>query len=255
MIIEHPSGQVWLYDAGHLGAEERSYQEIAASLWSLKTARIDRLIISHADSDHYNATLGLLERFAIGEIVSTPQFWSKDESDIHELTASFTRRSCSTETWAYPAAFNQGDVHLRVLHPNSGWRGATDNADSLCLEIEYAGKRLLLPGDLEGAGIVQLLTLPSRPCHVVMAPHHGSMSHDPTSLLEWCQPEAVVISGGPRAVRPEVVERYSQIPSLLAITHRDGAIQVRVDENGQLSNWKWSNERWVNLVSNQRASP
>jgi competence protein ComEC len=78
-----------------------------------------------------------------------------------------------------------------------------------------------------------------------MAPHHGSTSHDPTSLLQWCQPEVVVISGGPRAVRPEVIQRYSQIPSLLAITHRDGAVQVRIREDGSLSTWKWSDNQWV----------
>ena len=244
VIIELPTGEVWLYDAGHLGAAERSHQEIAASLWSLKTARIDRLIISHADSDHYNATLGLAERFSIGEIVSTPQFWSKPDAEIQQLTASLKRVARTTDAWAHPVEFDKGEVHFRVLHPSAAWQGATDNADSLCLEVEYAGKRILLPGDLEGAGLVQLLTLPSRPCHVVMAPHHGSMSHDPTSLLEWCQPEAIVISGGPRAVRPEVVERYSRLPSLLAITHRDGAIQVRIRDDGQLSTWNWANEQW-----------
>ena len=245
VMIEHPTGEVWLYDAGHLGAAERSHQEIAASLWSLKTARIHRLIISHADADHYNATLGLVERFAIGKIVSTPQFWTKEEPEIQELTASIQQLACMTEAWAYTHEIQQGNVHFRVLHPNVRWRGATDNADSLCLEIEYAGKRVLLPGDLEGAGLVQLVTLPARPCHVVMAPHHGSTSHDPTSLLQWCRPEVVVISGGPRAVRPEVIELYSQIPALLAITHRDGAVQVRIREDGLLSSWKWSEEQWV----------
>ncbi len=249
VIIENPSGEVWLYDAGHLGAAERSHQEIASSLWNLKTARIDRLIISHADSDHYNATLGLLERFAIGDIISTPQFWAKQEPELKELTGQFEQFYCRTKSWAFPSEVNQDNVQFKVLHPSLAWRGATDNADSLCLEIEYAGKRILLPGDLEGAGLVQLLTLPSRPCHVVMAPHHGSMSHDPTHLLEWCQPEVVVISGGPRAVRPEVVERYLQIPSLLAITHRDGAVQVRIGADGSLSSWNWADEKWNELVS------
>jgi competence protein ComEC len=244
VMIEHPTGEVWLYDAGHLGAAERSHQEIAASLWNLKTARIDRLIISHADADHYNATMGLAERFSVGEIVSTPQFWTKQEPEIQDLTATLKLVARTSESWAYPQEYDQGHVHFRVLHPNAAWRGATDNADSLCLEIEFAGKRVLLPGDLEGAGLVQLLTLPSRPCHVVMAPHHGSMSHDPTSLLQWCQPHVVVISGGPRAVRADVIERYSRIQSLLAITHRDGAIQVRISQNGELSTWNWANEQW-----------
>lgn len=245
VMIEHPSGEVWLYDAGHLGAAERSHQEIAASLWHLKTARVDKLMLSHADSDHYNAARGLVERFAIGSIVSTPQFWMKEDSEIKELIACFENNSYDFESWSYPDELISGEVGFRVLHPNVMWRGANDNMDSLCLEIEYKGKRVLLPGDLEGAGLVQLITLPSRPCHVVMAPHHGSLTHDPLRLLEWCQPEVVVISGGPRSVRPEVVELYSNIPSLLAITHRDGAIQVRIDAQGRITCWKWSDDQWV----------
>ncbi len=102
VMIEHPSGEVWLYDAGHMGSPDRSHQEIAASLWSLPTARIDRLIISHADSDHYNACLGLLERFAVGEIVSTPQFWKNDARDIVRLKRRLDRFRSNQAEWFAP---------------------------------------------------------------------------------------------------------------------------------------------------------
>jgi len=244
VVIELPGGEVWLYDAGHLGSAERSHQEIAASLWDLKTARIQRLILSHADSDHYNATLGLLERFAIGSVVSTPQFWVNEDRDVQAVIKRLKDQRCDLQTWAYPDRSTANEVHFQVLHPSSAWRGVTDNADSLCLLIEFAGKRILLPGDLEGAGLSQLVTLPARPCHVVMAPHHGSTTHDPTNLLLWCQPEAVVISGSSRATRPEVIELFSQVPATLAITHRDGAIQVRIQNDGTLSLWRWAIDHW-----------
>ena len=247
VMIELPGGEVWLYDAGHLGAAERSHQEIAAALWDLKTARIQRLILSHADSDHYNATLGLLERFAIGSVTSTPQFWANEDRDVQAVIEQLKEQQCDLQTWAYPEQLSSNEVQFQVLHPSPAWRGSNDNADSLCLLIEFAGKRILLPGDLEGAGLSQLVTLPGRPCHVVMAPHHGSTTHDPTNLLLWCQPEAVVISGSARAVRSEVIEVFSRIPSILAITHRDGAIQVRIQNDGKLSVWRWDIDHWLQL--------
>ncbi len=249
VILELPGGEVWLYDAGHLGSAERSHQEIAASLWDLKTARIHRLIVSHADSDHYNATPGLLERFAIGSVVSTPQFWVNEDRDVQAVIERLKNQRCDLQTWAYPEQSTENAVHFQVLHPSAAWRGATDNADSLCLVIEFAGKSILLPGDLEGAGLSQLVALPARPCHVVMAPHHGSTTHDPTNLLLWCQPEAVIISGSARATRPEVIELYSRVPSTLAITHRDGAIQIRIQNDGTLSLWHWDNNHWVPIGS------
>jgi competence protein ComEC len=244
VMLELPTGHIWLYDAGHLGSEERSHQEIAASLWHTGTARIDHLVLSHADSDHYNASLGLLERFSIGCITSTNRFWESSDLEVETLIGSLRARTKQIATWGYPDSFAYGEVRFQVLHPSEQWRGANDNANSLCLQIEYGGRRILLPGDLEGAGLTHLATLPERPCDVVMAPHHGSMTHDPTHLLQWCQAKIVVISGGPRANRPEVIQRYSVVPSQLAITHRDGAVQVRIASNGELSLWHWRKQQW-----------
>ena len=246
-VIELPSGEVWLYDAGHLGAAERSHQEIAASLWNLKTARIDRLVLSHADSDHYNATLGLLERFAIGSVISTPHFWQHEDAEVQAVINQLKNHRCNLQTWVHPTEVDFEQTRFQVLHPTAAWQGSSDNANSLCLMIEFAGKRILLPGDLEGAGLTHLVTLPARPCHVVMAPHHGSTTHNPKDLLHWCQPTGVVVSGGSRAVRPEVIKLYSQVPCLLAITHRDGAIQVRIDPSGTLSLWRWNSREWERL--------
>ena len=247
VMMELPTGEVWLYDAGHLGASERSHQEIAAALWNLKTARIDRLILSHADSDHYNATPGLLERFAIGSVVSTPHFWNHAAPEVQSVIQQIKNQRCEVLTWVSPQRATEHQVDFSVLHPTNEWRGSTDNATSLCLLVEFAGVRVLLPGDLEGAGLTNLVTLPARPCHVIMAPHHGSTTHDPRELLQWCQPTAVVISGGSRAIRPEVIKLYSHVQSLLAITHRDGAIQVRIGNDASLSFWHWNSQAWERL--------
>jgi competence protein ComEC len=244
VVLELPTGEVWLYDAGHMGAVERSHQDIASSLWFLQTARIDRLILSHADADHYNASSGLLERFSVGEIVSTRQFWEDSDRDVQRLISKFRKRRCKLSTWEAPSRFAVEEVQFHVLHPTRDWQAATDNANSLCLLVEFAGTRVLLPGDLEGPGISQLTTLPARPCQIVMAPHHGSLTHDPTSLLEWCRPDWVVISGSSRAARPEVVKRYSQNASQLAITHRDGAIQVCIRASGDVSVRRWLKSGW-----------
>lgn len=243
VVLELPTGEVWLYDAGHIGASERSHEEIAASLWELPTARIDRLIISHADSDHYNAVGGLLDRFFIGSIVSTPQFWLSRDPDVEKLFQLIDRHGVSRESWSHPTHLEESYVKFQVLHPTNLWRGGSDNAESLCLQIEFEGIRVLLPGDLEGPGIMELVELPTRPCQILMAPHHGSTSLQPDRLLEWCQPKVVVISGGRRAIRPEVTRMYSPIAEQVAITYRDGAVQVRI-RDGKATLFHWKFDHW-----------
>lgn len=244
VILEMPNRQVWLYDAGNLGAAERSYQEIAAALWGLPTARIHTLVISHADADHYNAVQGLVERFAVGRIASTRMFWDSSDREVAELHQAIRAKSIHQATWHAASQGVAGDVHWQVLHPRPGWAGESDNAGSLCLLLEFAGKRILLPGDLEGSGLLNLVELPERPCHVLMAPHHGSLSLDPSSLLQWCLPEAIVISGNHRASRPMVIKKYSLPGSQLGITFRDGAIQIRITQDGELSLWYWATDGW-----------
>lgn len=247
VLMEMPGGDIWLYDAGHLGSMERSHQEIANVLWSLPTARVDRLFVSHADADHYNAIPGLVERFSVGEVVAPVQFWQHPAAEMGQLRSVIHQNRIPAERIAQGEQFDCGQVHIEVLHPPADWSDKADNGNSLTLLIEYAGRSLLLPGDLEKAGLERLLSQPQRNCDLLMAPHHGSMTHDPRAVFRWCQPEWIVVSGGPRSVRPDVIDRYSPQGSQSAFTHRDGAIQFRIDSGGSMSAWHWSETRWLPL--------
>ncbi len=247
VIIELPNGHTWLYDAGHLGLASRGYQAIASALWETPTHRIDRLIISHADLDHYNAVEGLLERFDIAEVVSTTQFWSSQEPDALKLIEQIHSRNIPFRTWNAGDGGNEDELTWSVVHPSAKLRATSDNAASLCLVLEYGGRHILLPGDLEGSGLNGLVHLPPRPCEILMAPHHGSLALDPKPLLQWCQPKVTVISGNHRAARTEVVDAYSTPNCQLGITFRDGAIQTRISSNGTISSLHWEGGEWKSL--------
>lgn len=247
VIVELPDGQVWVYDAGHLGASDRSHQEIADALWSMNASRIDRLILSHADADHYNAVRGLLERFQVGSVATTERFVACRDAEVTALLTDLEGRGISVETWATGDSGTVADVEWQVLHPHNDMRFESDNASSLCLLFEFANRRVLLPGDLDGTGMFSLLELPDRPCHALMAPHHGSLTRDPIPLLEWCRPELVVVSGNHRAARDAVVEKYSPQSDLLGITFRDGAIRYQVDSDSTTKTFHWQGDSWESL--------
>lgn len=262
-IVELPDGRVWLYDAGHMGVPDRSHEVIANALWSLPTARIDTLILSHADSDHYNATTGLLRRFNLGRVVSTARFWDSTAREVKQVRESLFLAGIPREIWnasteipqAPPTDPNESNVaaipdmppvHFSVLHPKPMFRGETDNSDSLCLQLEYAGSRLLLPGDIEGSGMLALCEQPPRDCAVMMAPHHGSLAFDAAPLLEWCRPKTVIISGNHRAARPEVIGRYA-LADQLGVTFLHGAIQVSLRSDGSIATRHWKVDHWESL--------
>jgi competence protein ComEC len=55
VVLEAPTGETLLYDAGGIGSPEFATQSIASVLWDRGIMRIDGIVISHADIDHYNA--------------------------------------------------------------------------------------------------------------------------------------------------------------------------------------------------------
>ena len=68
VVIHTPGDQVLLYDCGRMGDPSVGRRIIAPALWSRGLSRIDEVILSHADQDHYNGLPDLLDRFAIGMV-------------------------------------------------------------------------------------------------------------------------------------------------------------------------------------------
>ena len=233
VLLEMPNGQNWLYDAGALGDPATVGRRISELLWSRGIKRIDRLLVSHADADHYNAVPYLLDRFDIKSI-SFPTLMGKQlAKDCADLQRSILLNDCrrlplqSGDAWQLA-----GGVRVQVLHPPVDGVAGTDNANSLVLLVEYQAERILLPGDLEGVGLEQLLASKPISCSVLMAPHHGSFHSAPKRIAQWCQPQRVVISSGDKSGRRQVVRDYRTKAEEVWSTTEHGAITIVMDAAG-----------------------
>jgi competence protein ComEC len=120
---------------------------------------------------------------------------------------------------------------------------ASDNANSVALCVEFAGRRVLLPGDLEGAGLARLLQSAEGPFDVIMAPHHGSVHSDPAGVAGWAAPAWVIVSDQEPAAA-ELVRAYAAAGARIRDTARFGALQVRIDRAGGLSVHHWAGRAW-----------
>lgn len=233
-LVEPPSGGAILIDAGALGSPERATDTIARVLWSRGITRIDLLLLTHPDVDHYNAVPGLLERFDIAAVgTTTLMFPDGDESD-RSGPAALERLLESTRTPVRELAFGDhlsiGDTRLVVLHPDDIGVIGSDNANSLVLGVEHAGRRVLLPGDLESPGLEAVLAQEPYDCDLLLAPHHGSAGSNPPGFAAWCQPEAVVISSG--ASRAAAMKAYRQSGAEVWSTHGTGLVTATLSAAG-----------------------
>jgi len=227
VMLELPGGQTMLYDAGQLGSPEGGARRIAEFLWSRGITKIDQVVLSHADIDHFNALPELLRRFRIKAVYVSPVMFQGESAALVALAESIKEAGVPIRYCCEGSVLpTNGEAQIWTLHPPAEGVTGSDNANSIVLAVEYAGRRILLPGDLEDEGIEALLQSPPFDCDVLLAPHHGSARSNPPELAAWARPEWVVISGGSHGSVESVESAYQASGAEVRNTHEDGAITV-----------------------------
>lgn len=203
VVIQGPDGSAALYDCGRSGDPGVGRRIAAPALWARGIRRLETLVISHADADHYNGVPDLLERFEVGRLVVPEGFGGNGDHPavLAVLGDARARGIPVVEAGAGDRFELIPGLAARALHPPPGWLpDAPDNDRSLVLDLSPGGRHLLLTGDLEGAGLAELVAGPSFPIDAMLAPHHGGRSSNPGWLYDWAAPGMVVSSQrGPRA--------------------------------------------------------
>lgn len=235
-VMELPDGRTLLYDAGQISSPDAATQTIASCLWARGRMRIDGVVLSHSDVDHYNALPGLLERFSVGAVYVSPVMFEEENSAIEALSEAIRASGVPLRVVAAGDRLEGGPgCRIEVLHPPKRGVLGPDNANSIVLAIEHQGRRILLPGDLETPGLEDVTAEQPWDCDVLLAPHHGSRRSDPPGFAAWCTPEWVVISGGRRWDLSQTITAYRQSGAQVLRTAESGAIRVRIDEEGGLA--------------------
>lgn len=231
-IVEFPGSQVMVIDGGGFASEEFDTGEaiLAPFLWSQKIGRVDILVMSHPQLDHYGGLAFVAEHFAPrelwfnGERASVKRFtrlWATLEQNHVRLQA------LCQET---PSRFFS-DVQVQILHPPCQPIGLDTNNASLVLRLSHGAIDFLFPGDLEASGEQLLLIHPeSLASEILKAPHHGSRTSSTPAFIGMVSPQVVIASLGAhnRFGFParEVVQRYTAAGSRFLRTDLHGTVSV-----------------------------
>jgi len=225
-IVEFPGQRVWLVDVGP--ATRSGAGPLVEMLRERGIDTVERVIVSHPHPDHDGA-LGQLE---------------------HRLEVGAVWRARSA-TWGPERApplgtIAVGKTRVVILAPIfEGPRASEDpilsaNDNSIVILIEYAGRRVLLSGDVEEEAEDRLrIAYPDLGrVDLIKVPHHGSATSSTGALVDWLRPTFAVIScgrdnrfGHPAAV---VVDRWRQAGAEVLRTDRDGDVVATIDRHGTL---------------------
>lgn len=231
-LIEFPGGKRMLIDGGGIADGDFDIGErvVAPFLWHNRIGRIDYLVLSHPNSDHYGGLPFILRNFKVNEI------WESGVAEGREGYMDFIR--AGQESRALHRNLSDGDslvvsgVTIDALNPPKGYVAKDDrmaNNGSLALMMRYGNTSFLFTGDMEKEAEYRLLSkgdiLKST---VIKVPHHGSFTSSTTGFLGKALPEKAIFSVGYKNrfgfPKYEIVQRYREIGAEIYRTDRDGAI-------------------------------
>lgn len=256
-VVARTRHHVLLYDTGPKYVESDSGQYVIVPyLRGEGIRKLDKIVISHADSDHSGGTLSVLKH------VETQAVQSSIAADHPIREKAANNFYCyAGETWQWDG------VHFEMLHPSDQIPSSTkrrDTNDSSCvLKITTAHGSVLLPGDIGKKTETALLQRleSALASDVLIVPHHGSRTSSLPEFVRQINPKYAVFTVGYRSrfghPHAEVVERYRKQGSCLYRSDYDGAILLQLaDDQITATTWRKKHRRfwhddWSDLTDKQ----
>lgn len=239
-VVELPDGKVMLVDGGGLagGGFDVGERLLAPFLWSRGIDRVDVLVVTHPQWDHYGGLGFVAAEFAPAEV------WTGGAQGAgagwERFAATLARSGARAVVVQRGDERRFGDARVRVLGPPPQAALGVNDA-SVVLALERAGRRILLAGDVEAAGERALLAQGAALLRsdVLKVPHHGSATSSSAPFVAAVAPALAVVSAGRDNrfgfPRREVANRYRAAAARLLRTDRAGAVSVAVDARGRLA--------------------
>ncbi len=217
IFIETPQGNL-LYDTGW-GNQDYALAESVVLPFLDKQGinKIDKLVISHADSDHAGGVKQIIEAKQVSEMI-----WG-------ERLDGYQGESChGYQPWAW------GEISFQFL-PHLTESQLEGNNASCVLSVSTPQGKILMTGDIEKQAERALVDKGIKQHQILIAPHHGSKTSSTREFIQQVSPKETIFSAGYdnrwKFPRQSIVERYHLAESRTWVTYRDGAILIRLSND------------------------
>jgi competence protein ComEC len=229
VLIQSPSGQNVVYDAGEHTTRVRDY------LAALGVASLSLVIASHNHADHIGGMPDVIRLFR-------PPYYM--ENGVPTTTRAYTRVhdavSAAGSQVVEPVSrrITLGEAALTIVPPPRvpAWE---QNDNSIGVVVDYGAFRLSVGGDAEAREWAWWKVHASewlKPVQVHKASHHGSIHGDRADGLALLAPQAVVIGVGAGNTYghpdPAALQLYSDAAARVYRTDQHGTVLVEAQPTG-----------------------
>ena len=227
-VLVRTHAHLLVYDTGpQYGVDADAGERVLLPLLRARgERRVDRLVLSHRDSDHVGGAASLLQRVPVRVLTSSL-------ADDHPLRAfPVPQERCRAgQRWQWDG------VDFEMLHPAADADLAARKANALSCVLSVRGTQgsVLLAGDIERAQELALVGRlgPRLRADVLLVPHHGSRTSSSGSFIVAVSPRLALVQAGYRSrfghPAPDVVARYATHGATLVRSDRCGAWSWRAD--------------------------
>jgi competence protein ComEC len=222
-VLVRTARHALLYDAGpRYSLESDAGHRVLVPLLQALHTRLDRVVLSHRDTDHTGGAAAVLAMQPQADLLSSIE-------PGHPLQAVRAAQRCEAgQRWEWDG------VQFEVLHPRAQDYDPPDravpkpNVLSCVLRISSASQSALLVGDIEQAQELRLVqdAAPLK-ATVLLVPHHGSKTSSSAEFLDAVQPAVALVQSGYRNrfghPATPVMERYRERHIVVHESPRCGA--------------------------------
>ncbi len=248
-VIFTEEGKCFVIDCGSTTKYEAGGRILIPLLKYHGVDNIDAVFVTHADADHMNGVLELLElgeeeNITIDRIVLYEKALETEPEEWKELTALAAQKSIPVVGMGQGDKVQTDTVTLECLYPLKEQYGLKGNSSSLVLSMEVKREghgeegvfRALFTGDLEVDGekiFLEEYVERGQGYDLLKVGHHGSSGSSSEEFLRWVNPKLAVISCGKDNTyghpHEETLERLEKAGIPYLITYEEGAIAVDPD--------------------------
>ena len=193
ILVVTPSGRQALIDGGPDG--DAVSQALAEALPGGDRS-LDLVVMTHLDSDHSGGLLEVLDRFAVGAVLTGPSpAGGAMQAQWEERLKGYGKDT--VEVYAGYAIELDEDIRVEVLNPSRDRSLGNSNNDSVVLRLSYGDVSVLLTADIESEAEARLVARGAElESTVLKVGHHGSATSTSQVFLGAVRPSIAVVSAG-----------------------------------------------------------
>lgn len=252
IVLEFQDGKTVMIDAGSTStglADCRT--ETLAYLGNAGVDKIEYVIVTHPDTDHYNMLEAVMDAYVVDNVIYNAceknQTYTKFMERIVEETGNSSMLiDADGEDYSITGTGYTVNVYAPGYGTFEDGNGTYDaeesNGMSPMIVVETAGRRLLFTGDgtvETESWFIEKMGGTSYDVDFLKAGHHGSDTSTSQAFLDFVTPEYCVImcDNGEEYSHPdtEVMNRLFDMGVVTYRTNRHGNIVLNIDEAGDMA--------------------